>query len=196
MALKVTFPKNHDRARLAVFEWDDGLVATTPVWGRAERLPHDLSHYAIEAQFLPPYGFWSMAERQAPFESLTLVRGRWPRGRREWLDRVRRKHGGEMLKAEAVELGPLADPAVELDAVWSAMARSFKRAYDFGPANPFSHVTKSDLAVARQRYFELTDAWQRVPWGGALVVAWPPGTASVIPRYDAEMDLRPRQARK
>lgn len=90
---------------MATLSWRDGTVATTPIWGTPNRLPHDLDHYIVEAVFQPPYGFWGLVERQAPFDSLTLVRGRWPKGKAAWFERVVRKHVAEMLKAEAVGLG-------------------------------------------------------------------------------------------
>jgi hypothetical protein len=174
VALTISFPKSNDRRRVAVFEWDGGLVATTPAGQNPDRLPHDLTHYVVEAYFRPPYGFWSLASQKAPFTSLTVVKGRWPGGRKEWLARVIRKHGAEMLQAEAKALGALTDPAVDFEATWPLVARGFKRGYDFGPANPFRSVTRADLLALRQQHFDLTHAWHRVPMGGALVVHWPP----------------------
>src|SRR5690349_9692129 len=100
----------------AVYRWADGTVATTPNWGR--RFPHDLTHWLVEAQVDLPYGFWALAGRQAPFDSFTLVRGRWPKGAHEFLDRVRRKHRGEMLHAEAMGGLPLARADLDVKGEW------------------------------------------------------------------------------
>lgn len=188
MRMTATFPKSRDRGALAVFEWPDGLVATCPIQAsNTGRLPHDLIHYIGEAQFRPPYGFWGLAARQAPFDSLTLVKGAWPRGRREWLDRVRRKHGVEMFEAEVVELGRIADPDLDMDQYWPAQARTLRKAYSYTAENPFANATRSDFVEARQRAIALHEAWRRVPFGGALVVSWPPtATPRVLQTYDAE----------
>lgn len=173
--MTATFPKAREHARLAVFEWSDGLVATCPIQSaNVHSLPHDLTHYVGEAQFRPPYGFWGLACQQAPFASLTLVKGSWPRGRREWLDRVRRKHGVEMFQAEAVEMGPIAEPDLDMDAYWPVQARTLRNAYSYAAENPFANATKADFVEARERAIALNDAWHRVPFGGALVVSWPP----------------------
>ncbi|MBW3537833.1 MAG: hypothetical protein KY395_08765 [Actinobacteria bacterium] len=177
--MTVSFPKSDGRAP-ALFEWADGLAATCAIHNHPKRLPHDLEHYIVEAQFRPPYGFWSLASRQAPFDSLHLVRGRWPRGKREWLDRVRRKHGAEMLKAEAVGLGPIHDPDLDLERYWPRRARLLRNAYSYTASNPFDHATRADFVEARERSLTLRAAWQRLPMGGALVVSWPPDTAPRI----------------
>ena len=186
MRMTATFPKSHDRGNVAVFEWPDGSAATTPMWARGDRLPHDLGHYIGEAQFRPPYGFWSLAAQQAPFGSLTIVRGRWPGDRQEWLDRVRKKHGAEMLKAESLDLSGLADiTEAELEGRWPAAARTLKKAYSFTSANPFDKAKRADFFEARERAIALRDAWRRVPFGGALVVCWPPDMPPrVIGTYD------------
>lgn len=188
MRMTATFPKVNDRsAHLALFEWPDGSAATTPMYGHPKRLPHDLGHYVGEAHFRPPYGFWNLAAQQAPFHSLTLVRGRWPRGRQEWLDRVRRKHGAEMLKAESVDVARLAAPDFDLEARWATMARALRRAYSYTDSNPFDGATRADFVACRGRARELTEAWERVPWGGALVVSWPPDTPpKILETYEAE----------
>lgn len=195
MSLTISFPKSNDRHRVALLEWDGDLAATTPAGERPERLPHDLTHYVVEAYFRPRYGFWSLAAQKAPFKSLTLLRGHWPRGRKEWLDRIIRKHGGEMLQAEAKDLGPLVDPATDFEAAWPAVARGFKRGYDFGPTNPFGAVTRADLLALRQSHFDLAAAWQRVPMNGALVVHWPPETPpSIVASHDPAATSKGRMA--
>lgn len=176
MQLEVTFPKQTERGQVATFAWSDGLVATSPLWGRPERLPHDLGHYSVDAHFRPPYSFWSLVGQQAPFASLTLVRGRWPGGKREWLDRIRRKHGLEMLKAESPGIGRTCEPDFDADAEWPAIRRALNRAYVFGEANPFADVTKESLVALHDAHMRLERAWKRLPVGGALVVHWPPQT--------------------
>lgn len=198
--MTATFPKSHERGRLAVFEWPDGLVATCPIdAANSGALPHDLIHYLGEAQFRPPYGFWGLASQQAPFASLTLVKGAWPRGRREWLDRVRRKHGVEMFKAEVVELGNITDPNLDMDRYWPVRARTLRNAYSYAAENPFANATRADFVEARERAIALHDAWRRVPFGGALVVSWPPDTPPrILGTYDASAfsPLRRRESRR
>ena len=176
MPVTAIFPKTRDRSRVATFTWPDGLVATTPIWNRAERLPHDLDHYIVEAVFRPPYGFWALVERQAPFSSLTLVSGRWPKGRAEWLAKVRRKHGAEMLKAEATGLGPLfrAETDADVDRIAPALRRQLERAYALTPDNAFAGATREQFHDVRDLHRSLHDAWNSVPMGGALEVAYPP----------------------
>lgn len=195
MKMTATFPKSHERVRLAVFEWSDGLTATCRIQSaNVHSLPHDLIHYIGEAQFRPPYGFWGMASRQAPFASLTPVKGSWPKGRREWLDRVRRKHGVEMFMAEVVELGPIADPNLDMDKYWPVSARMLRNAYSYAAENPFANATRADFVEARERAIALEDAWRKVPFGGALVVAWPPDTPPrILARYDPADVPAPRR---
>lgn len=196
--MTATFPKSHDHVCVAIFEWPDGSAATTPMWGRRDRLPHDLGHYIGEAQFRPPYGFWSLAAQQAPFNSLTLVRGRWPGDRQEWLDRIRRKHGAEMLKAEALDLSRLADISEsDLEGRWPVAARSLRNGYSFTRSSPFDSATRTDFFEARERAIALNEAWRRVPFGGALVVSWPPDTPPrVLRTYDGWAVTRPAPRRR
>lgn len=184
--LRATFPKQKGRGALAVFAWRDGTSATTPT-DSGERLPHDLTHYAVEAHFRPPYGFWSLAARQAPFESLTLVAGRWPAAGRSALERARRKHGAEMLKAEAVNLTMLADPEFDLARGWGALRKTLTRAYAFGPSNVFADASRADFDAVRTRYLDLTRAWSKVPYGGGLVLSWPPDRVPVVCRDLADL---------
>ena len=182
--MTVTFPKSHDHKNVATFEWPDGSAATTPA-GRGDRLPHDLGHYTAEAHFRPPYGFWSLAAQQAPFSSLTLVRGRWPVGRHEWLDRVRKRHGAEMLQAEALNLSWLAYISeADLEGRWPVAARTMKKAYSFTPSNPFAAATRADFFEARKLAISLLDTWRKVPFGGALVVSWPPSASPLVLQTD------------
>lgn len=195
--MTATFPKRRAGISLCVFEWPDGSAATTPMYGGIGALPHDLGHYVGEAQFRPPYGFWNLAAQQAPFSSLTLVRGRWPGDRKEWLDRIRRKHGAEMLKAESVDLARLADPRFDFDRQWPAVARSLRNAYSFTRSNPFDKATKADFVRARELAIALNEAWQQVPEGGALVVAWPPDTPPrVTQTFDSDAITLPARSRR
>lgn len=156
--------------------WPDGTAATTPIGGRPERLPHDLGHYIVEAVFRPPYGFWGLVERQAPFSSLTLIRGRWPRGKAEWFERVLRKHGTEMLKAEATGLGLLlrVNTADEVDRVIPELRRRLRTSYALTPANAFADAPREHFHDARRLHDTVHRAWTGVPVGGALEVAYPP----------------------
>lgn len=178
--MRATFPKHARLDRVASFEWSDGLLATTPIYGKPPRLPHDLGHYVVEARLQPPYGFWALAAKQAPFASLTLVRGRWPKGKREWLDRVRRKHAAEMLKAEATGVTGLDDPDFDIDAAWPSIRRSMRRSYALNPQTEFTHVTKADIVALHHDTLRMHDAWRAVPDGGALVVHWPPNQPEIV----------------
>ena len=178
--MRASFPKQRGPGRVATFQWSDGIIATTPIFGLPVRLPHDLEHYVVEARLRPAYGFWSLVAQQAPFESLTLVRGRWPKGRQEWFDRVRRKHAAEMLKAEATGFCGLDNPAFDLDAAWPTIRRAMQRSYALNAQTELTHVTKGDIAALHQDTLRLHDAWQAVPDGGALLVQWPPSEPEVV----------------
>ncbi|HUR49823.1 MAG TPA: hypothetical protein VMY88_09915 [Acidimicrobiales bacterium] len=197
MRMTATFPKNRDPISYAVFEWPDGSAATTPMWGIKGALPHDLGHYVGEAVFRPPYGFWNLTAQQAPFDSLTLVRGRWPGDRKAWLDRVRRKHGVEMLKSEMLDLSGLADPRTDLDRTWAGLARGLRKGLSFTPSSPFDNATKADFLECRERAIALNEAWRRVPVGGALVVFWPPDTPPrVLQTFDSGSIPEPAPRRR
>ncbi len=173
--MTATFPKNREAGRVATFAWPDGTAATTPIWGRPERLPHDLDHYIIDAVFRPPYGFWDLVERQAPYPSLTLVRGRWPKGKPEWYERVVRKHGVEMLKSEATGLGLLfrAVTDEQVDRLVPELRRRLRRSYALSPVNAFEDATRDQFHETRELHKALHRAWDGVPTGGALEVAYP-----------------------
>lgn len=174
ITLRATFPKHGEGDRQARFEWSDGLVATSPIWGSPSRLPHDLEHYAVEAVLRPEYGFWSLAARQAPFDSLTLIAGRWPKGRQEWFDRVRRKHREAMLKAEALGIRGLEDPGLDVDAAWPHIKAALERPFAFNPETTLRGITKADVVQLHSSAVQLHELWRKVPDGGALVVSWPP----------------------
>jgi hypothetical protein len=182
------FPKTRGPSRVATFLWPDETVATTPIWGRPERLPHDLDHYIIEAVFRPPYGFWGLVERQAPFSSLTLVAGRWPKDKAEWFQRVVRKHGTEMLKAEATGLELLFQAATDddVDRAIPELRRRIRRSYALSPENAFGDATRQQFYEARQLHTILDRAWRGVPMGGALEVLYPrAGKPTIHPRVES-----------
>jgi hypothetical protein len=157
------------------FSWRDGTVATTPICGRPDRLPHDLDHYIVEAVFQPPYGFWGLVERQAPFDSLTLIRGCWPKGKAAWFERVVRKHGAEMLKAEAAGLGVLflAKTDDDVNRAIPELRRQLQRSDALSPANAFADATRAQFLEVRELHRTLHRTWRGVPMGGALEVAYP-----------------------
>lgn len=175
MPVSAIFPKTNSAGRVATFSWRDGTAATTPIWGRPDRLPHDLEHYIVEAVFQPPYGFWGLVERQAPFKSLTLIRGRWPKDKSAWFERVVRKHGVEMLKAEAVGLDLLfqAKSDEEVDRAIPELRRQLQRSYALSPANAFAEATRAQFLEIRDIHRSLHRTWRGTPMGGALEVAYP-----------------------
>jgi hypothetical protein len=120
--MTVTYSKI--RGLPAVHRWRDGTVATTLPY--AGGIPRDLGHWFIEAQVDLPWGFWALAARQAPLASLILVQGRWPKGR-EWLDRVRRRHGLAMLHAESQDGAWLADTSIDVRADWDLIRDRLSR---------------------------------------------------------------------
>lgn len=178
--MRASFPKHTGGGRVAVFEWSDGLIATTPIHGRATTLPHDLEHYVVEARLRFPYGFWTLAAQQAPFDSLTLVRGRWPKGKQEWFARLRRKHGVEMLKAEATGVKGLDSPTFDVEAAWPSIRRAMRRSYAFNPQTELLQVTRADITALHHDALRLHEAWRSVPTGGALVVQWPPKELEIL----------------
>ncbi len=188
MPVTAIFPKSRDRERVATFLWVDGTAATTPIWGRPERLPHDLDHYIVEAAFLPPYGFWSLVEQQSPFPSLTLVKGRWPKDKAAWFERVVRKHGTEMLKAEATGLEVLFEAGEdEVDRLIPELRRRLRTSYALSPANAFADAARERFLDARNLHRKVHRAWQGVPFRGALAVNFPPAAnPKIYERFDPE----------
>ena len=160
----------------AVHRWPGGLVATTLSWHSG--LPHDLGHWILEAQVDLPYGFWSLAAQRAPFASFTLVEGRWPKGRQEWLDRVRRKHETSMLHAEAHGGAWLTDPELDVRAQWPTIRRRLARAYAFED-HPLLHLGPEDVERLRPLALEVDALWRALPQGASIEVAWP---GAALPR--------------
>lgn len=156
---------------LATVVWPDGLTATVPQYSSARRVPHDLVHYAVEAELRPRYGFWELLAQQAPFSSVTPAKP-WSAQQQRWFAKVLRTHRDEMVEAE--NLGGLAnlDPADH-----GAIARIVKRIWTDRPSNPRPHVTPATAQRIHDRYAEIAAAWEALPEGGELVVHWPPPPA-------------------
>ena len=166
--MTVTYTKI--RGAPAVHRWPDGLVATTQPWFGG--IPHDLGHWLIEAQVDLRWGFWSLAGQQAPFDSFTLVAGRWPKGKRDWLDRVRRKHGLSMLHAEAQAGLWLADPGLDVHGDWKEIRGRLARSYAFTDS-PLAAYGPADVERMRPFALRAVATWNALPAGASVEVAWP-----------------------
>jgi hypothetical protein len=154
----------------AIHRWPGGLVATTMPWTGG--LPHDLGHWMMEALVDLPWGFWSLAARKAPFRSFTLVSGRWPKERDEWLDRVRRKHGLAMLHAEGHDGNWLADPRLDVHAEWPMIRRRLSVAYCFED-HALAHLGPADVERLVPLARVVAQQWDDLPDGRCLLVRWP-----------------------
>jgi hypothetical protein len=187
--MTVTYSKI--RGMPAVHRWRDGTVATTLPY--AGGLPHDLGHWFIECQVDLPWGFWALAGRQAPFASLTLASGRWPRGRHEWLDRVRRRHALAMLHAESQGGAWLVDPTLDVHGDWQLIRDRLSRMYAFDDS-PMARLGPPD--VERLRAFAQRNAtiWEELPEGDSVEVSWPGrGDLAVVPTETRGAVALPRQ---
>lgn len=173
--MTVTFTKI--RGAPAVHRWPDGVVATALPWTTG--LPHDLRHWCIEAQVDLRWGFWSLAAQQAPFASLTLVQGRWPKGRQEWFDRVRRKHGLAMLHAEAQDGHWLTDPDLDVHAEWQEIRRRLAQTYAFEDS-PLSGFGPDDVERLRPFALRAAATWDELAPGGSVEVSWPGANDLVV----------------
>jgi hypothetical protein len=175
--MTVTFTKTSGVP--AMFRWPKtpDVVATSPQWGTG--FPHDLQHWLMEAQVDLPWGFWALAGRQAPFDSLQLVRGRWPKGRAEMLERVRRKHRTEMLHAEVQGGLWLADPELNVHADWSRIRQKLARTYAFNES-PLAKFGPQDVERLRPFAQRAVTAWDRLPMGGSVEVHWPGANDLVV----------------
>ena len=173
--MTVTFTKI--RGAPAIHRWPDGRVATALPWMKG--LPHDLGHWLMEAQVDLPWGFWSLAGQQAPFASLTLVEGRWPKGRQEWFDRVRRKHGLSMLHAEAQDGHWLADPHLDVHKDWQEIRRRLVHTYAFEDS-PLASWGPQDVERLRPFALRAAATWDALPAGGSVEVAWPGANDLVV----------------
>jgi hypothetical protein len=169
-AAQMTVTYTKVRNTPAVHRWPGGLVATTRPWTGG--LPHDLGHWFIEAQVDLPWGFWALAARRAPFASFTLVEGRWPKGSREWLARVRRKHGLSMLHAEAQDGRWLADRDLDVHRDWKEIRAHLARAYAFS-ASPLARFGPPDVERLRPVALRVAELWDALPDGGSIEVSWP-----------------------
>jgi hypothetical protein len=161
--MRAVFPKT-ERA-VARLEWDGGFFALTPVYTNPERLPHDLSHYAVDAVLRPRYGFWELAAQRAPFTSLQPCRP-WPKDRLAWFAGVLKSHRDEMVEAERF-------PAL-LSVAWPEAQRLLKSYWSDWPGNPRPPLTGAMHDSMRQLYAGLWDRWRALPLGKALDVEWPP----------------------
>ena len=181
MRLTATYPKLESRSNVATFTWSDGLVAQTLISNTTRHLPHDLAHYIVESRAQPPYGFWAMVGRQAPFESLTLIKGRWPKGKRDWFERVKRKHRDEMVQAEGVGgvIDGLVGSTLDLDRDWTVIQRGL-RAHAIKTDGPFASLTKRDLSEIVEFHRQLHALWDGIAVGQAVAVSWPPDVGPAV----------------
>ena len=154
----------------SVHRWPDGLVATCMSWSGG--FPHDLGHWVMEAQVDLPWGFWSLAGQQAPFASFELVSGRWPKGKQEWFDRVRRKHGLSMLHAEAQDGRWLIDPDLDVHAQWPTIRDRLARQYAFEDS-PLARFGPQDVEALRPFALRAAATWDVLRPGGSVQVTWP-----------------------
>lgn len=177
VAMAVTFTKV--RGAPSLFRWPGtpGLVAAGQPWSKG--LPHDMAHWLMEAQVDLPHGFWSLAGQQAPFASLHVIEGRWPAGRREWLDRVRRKHDLSMLHAEVQEGEWLADPDLDVHREWPRIRDQLARTYAF-TGSPLAGMGPDDVERLRPFARRAAAAWHDLPAGGALELHWPGARDPVV----------------
>jgi hypothetical protein len=176
-AAQMTVTYTKVRGAPGVHRWPGGLAATTMSWTKG--LPHDLGHWLLEAQVDLRWGFWSLAGQQAPFDSFTVIEGRWPKGRKEWLDRVRRKHGLSMLHAEAQDGRWLADPDLNVRAQWQEIRRRLTRMYAFHES-PLSGFTPDDVERLRPFAQRAAATWDSLPYGGSVEVRWPGANDLVV----------------
>lgn len=172
----------------AFHQWSDGLAATTCATNTGLGLPHDLRHWLIEAQVDLPFGFWSLAGQQAPFASFTVVRGRWPRGRTEWLDRLRQKHELSMLHAEAVGGYWLADPDLDVHAQWHEIRQRLAQNYAFSDS-PLEKFGPDDVERLRPFARRAVETWNQLPGGGRVQVRWPGANDLIVLPADASVEL-------
>jgi hypothetical protein len=133
----------------------------------------------MEAQVDLPWGFWSLVGQRAPFASLTLVDGRWPKGKKEWLDRVRRKHGLSMLHAEAQDGRWLADPDLDVHRDWQTIRTKLARTYAFADS-PLACLGPDDVERLRPLALRTAATWDALPPGGSIEVSWPGANDVVV----------------
>jgi hypothetical protein len=184
----VTFTKTPNAS--AVYRWPatPDLVATALQWGRG--FPHDLSHWLLEAQVDLPWGFWSLAGQQAPFESLVVVSGRWPKGKREWLDRVRRKHDLSMLHAEAQGGSWLVRKDLDVHRDWPDIRARLARTYAF-TRSPLADLGPQDVTRMRTFALRAVATWEALPAGGSVEVHWPGANDLVAVSAPSSLSSRP-----
>lgn len=107
--------------------------------------------------------------------------GRWPRGRAEWFARVKRKHDGEMIQAEAIGVvSALARGELDIHRDWQAIRRMLTRAYTYKAESLFASMTQNELLALVPFHHCVQAAWDRVPLGGSLQVSWPRRSDPVV----------------
>jgi hypothetical protein len=153
----------------AAFRWPDGFSATCQQYNIGDKLPHDLTHYAVEAELRPRYGFWELLSQKAPFRTVvpTTKTRRWPAGRHEWFAALLRKHRDDMVAAE--QLAELLDVAPGdvgraqrvIDRLWPTTDRR-------------PNATPALIGRIHQRLADLEAGWAALDTGAELVVRWPP----------------------
>ena len=151
----------------------DGVTYRVKGVGHMGAIPHDLAHFAIEQGLGIRGGFWGSVAQGAVFGSLTHVSGRRRPKAAARSEQILRENRGELTETEilvglfnqALEEG-LGPESAELRArlrrfVWTAPGRRPRQ------------FTDDEIAAACGGWRRLLHAWQALPIGETMDLAWP-----------------------
>jgi hypothetical protein len=138
----------NDRHRLAVVR-DDGSTETADLETRSF-LPHDLAHYAMEAELGLVGGFWGCVASGAAFSSLAAMTDITT---------------DEMMLAEAL--------AAPLQSLWNGRLPDAAYVTMLEERIPGCDA-EALLARMRERLRQTWGRWNATPFGATLELRWPP----------------------
>ncbi|HME71892.1 MAG TPA: hypothetical protein VKM54_18775 [Myxococcota bacterium] len=152
------------------------------------KLPHDLSHYVVEAELRLKRGFWGCIREGALFPSVTVVSGRQRSGakaRSQALIHAAHQERGasELLVGAFRAAARITDPALRFAELVSPELQQWFPA----------HVDKDTRRRIVERLRILESRWQDLSVGESITLFWPLGGSRT--RQPSDRFSRLRRAR-
>ena len=174
--MQITFRKTGDRMVETTAYRDDGVVVELRRSSRPSELPHDLGHYAVDAELGLGGGLWGCIARGALFPGMNVASGR--------------RHSSAIARSQAVirathpERGA-SEILVKAFRVAAEIKDSALRSAELVSPEVRrwfpAHVDKDTGRRIVERLRILESRWQELSLGESMTVLWPSRRAGMRP---------------
>jgi len=166
--VRINFRKTSDRTLETSILRDDGVTVQLRGSYRKSELPHDLSHYVVEAELRLEGGFWGCIERGALFPGVTVISGRQRPGAnprsQALLRATHRERGASEFLVEAFRAAArIRDPALRFAKLVSPEVQQWFP----------GQVDKNTRRRIVERLLILEGRWQELSEGASITLFWP-----------------------